>query len=305
MPLVRMTTLLRHAREHGYAVGYFESWNLESLLAVKDAAERMHSPVIIGFNGGFLGRSDRRVKEDIGIYGNLGRAVAEASQVPMALILNEATDPALLRDGLAAGFNVVMHDHEGSSLEESIRINVALVEDAHDVGAEVEAEIGELPAGRGIGTGKSHGMKTDPGEALRFIAETGIDALAVSVGNIHVLEGRTSSLDFELLAELLRRVPVPLVLHGGTGIDRVDLKEAIHRGVCKINVGTVLRRRFVNSIRQFYETREVDSLDPGELTSTGGDNDMLCAARAEVAVEVEHLMTLFGSVNQSERIEHV
>jgi ketose-bisphosphate aldolase len=300
MPLASMKTLLRHAREKGYAVGYFESWNLESLLAVKDAAERMSSPVIIGFNGGFLGRSTRKVKENVRIYGRLGRAVAEEARVPMAFILNEASDLEMLREGLTAGFNVVMHDNEGCSLEESIRINASLVRDAHAAGIEVEAEIGRLPTASPSGGMAGAGSKTDPEEAVRFAAETGVDALAVSAGNVHILEGRKVPLDLQLLKELAGRVPVPLVLHGGTGIDRADLRTAISVGVCKINVGTVLRRKFVTSLRRYYEENDVDLLDPGEITSTGGGKDMLAAARSDVAAEVELLMKLFGSEQQSE-----
>ena len=299
MPLVPMTVLLRNAMEHGYAVGYFESWNLESLLAVKDAAEEARSPVIIGFNGGFLGNRNRRKVENIHVYGQLGRAVAEQASVPMSLILNEAVDVDLLREALKAGFNVVMHDHEGSRLQESIRINASLVRDAHQAGAAVEAEIGELPTGSVGGSIVSKGAKTDPAEAARFVKATGVDALAVAIGNVHVLEGRKSRLDLELLAELRRVIPVPLVLHGGTGIDPEELKKAIHAGVCKVNVGTVLRRRFINSLKRYYAANDVDALDPGEVTSTGGERDMLTAARAEVASEVVALMTLFGSAHQA------
>jgi ketose-bisphosphate aldolase len=290
-----MTALLRNAREHGYAVGYFESWNLESLLAVKDAAEEARSPVIIGFNGGFLGNRKRKHAENIQVYGSLGRAVAEQASVPVSFILNEAVDTRLLYGGLKAGFNVVMHDHEGCTPEEAIRINVDLVREAHKAGAEVEAEIGELPTG---GDPASRGAKTDPDEAVGFVKATGVDALAVAVGNVHVLEGRKSMLDFELLAELLRRVPVPLVLHGGTGIDPEQLKKAIRAGVCKINVGTVLRRSFINALKRYFSETEVDRLDPGEVTSTGGPRDMLVAARTAVAAEIVALMKLFGSANQ-------
>jgi ketose-bisphosphate aldolase len=293
-----MTVLLRHAREHGYAVGYFESWNLESLLAVKDAAEEARSPVIIGFNGGFLGNRKRKHPESVRVYGSLGRAVAEQASVPVSFILNEAVDTRLLYDGLSAGFNVVMHDHEGCSTEEAIRINADLVREAHKAGVEVEAEIGELPTARVGGSLLKGGSKTDPDEAARFVQATGVDALAVAVGNVHVLEGRKSKLDFPLLAELLRRVPVPLVLHGGTGIDPEELSKAIRAGVCKVNVGTVLRRRFVDSLKRFLAANDVDRLDPGELTSTGGERDMLAAARAAVAEEIVALMKLFGSANQ-------
>ncbi|MGA2975223.1 MAG: class II fructose-bisphosphate aldolase [Spirochaetia bacterium] len=299
MALVSMSTLLRHALEHGYAVGYFESWNLESLLAVKDAAEQAGSPVIIGFNGGFLGKRDRRVSENIHVYGGLGRAVAEQAAVPMSFILNEAAEPSLLMEGLAAGFNVVMHDHEGCTLEQSIAINASLVREAHAAGAEVEAEMGELPAGRSDAPVVSEGRKTDPQEAAQFVRETGVDALAVAVGNVHVLEGRKSHLDFPLLSMLRAAIQVPLVLHGGTGLDENELREAIKQGICKINVGTVLRRTYINALKAYFAEHDVDGLDPGEVTSTGGKLDMLARARAEVAAEIVRLMQIFGSAGKA------
>jgi ketose-bisphosphate aldolase len=294
-----MTNLLRHALDHGYAVGYFEAWNLESLLAVKDAAEQTGSPVIIGFNGKFLGNTRRRVKENIAHYGSLGRSVAEHARVPMAFILNEADQVELLHSALGAGFNVVMHDHEGCSHEEAVRINVSLVRAAHAVGVEVEAELGELPAWD-IGKKElSAGRDTDPAEAERFVEETGVDALAVAVGNVHILEGRKSRLDLALLSRLRQRIRVPLVLHGGTGIDAEDLKAAIAGGICKVNVGTTLRRTFINSLQAWFRGHDAGILDPGEVTSTGGAVDMLTAARAAVSLEIVRLMTVFGSVGKA------
>jgi ketose-bisphosphate aldolase len=299
MPLTDMRVLLAHAREHGYAAGYFEAWNLESLLAVQDAAESTGSPAIIGFNGKFLGNRARRVRESIHLYGAMGRSVAEQSSVPMSFILNEADDPELLLDGLRAGFNVIMHDHEGCSFEESVRINAGLVAAAREAGASVEAEIGELPAGAGNGTVSSGGRQTDPGEAARFVERTGVDALAVAVGNVHVLEGGKARLDMELIRRLGRRLSVPLVLHGGTGIDEADLQEAIRLGICKINVGTLLRRTFVNALKDYLAAHDTDRLDPGEMTSTGGKLDMLAEARARVASEVARLMKSFGSAGKA------
>jgi len=192
-----------------------------------------------------------------------------------------------------------MHDHEGCSLEQSIQINISLVRAAHAVGAEVEAELGELPAWE-IGEKKmSAGITTDPGEAERFVEKTGVDALAVAVGNVHILEGRKSRLDLGLLDQLRKRIRIPLVLHGGTGIDQDDLKAAIAAGICKVNVGTALRRTFINSMKSWFQKHDADLLDPGEVTSTGGELDMMAAARADVAAEVVRLMTIFGSVKKA------
>jgi ketose-bisphosphate aldolase len=295
MPLVPLSLLLGHAREHRYAVGYFESWNLESLLAVKDAAEKARSPVIFGFNGGFLAHEARKVPEDIYHYGALGRAVAERAEVPAALILNETTDFELLTAALQAGFTVIMHDHEGRALEESIRLNRRLVQAAHAVEAAVEAEIGSLPSSD-IRTGAlTPGKKTDPELARSFVQQTGVDALAVAAGNVHMLETGKRGLDLELIERLSATVPVPLVLHGGTGIEPGALKEAIRLGVTKVNIGTVLRRSFINALKRYYRRHDVDVMDPNDITSNGGELDMLCQAREAICGEVLALMALLGS----------
>jgi ketose-bisphosphate aldolase len=301
MPLVPMSRLLSHAQRHRYAVGYFEAWNLESILAVKDAAEEADSPVILGFNGGFLSNPKRRIEENVFHYGSLGRAVADQAKVPVALILNEADQVPLLVKALRAGFNVIMHDHQTCSYEESLAINQYLARTAHALEAEVEAEIGELPVLNIKTESLSPGKRTDPRLAASFVEQTGIDALAVAVGNVHMLEGRKASLDLQLIGELRRKVEVPLVLHGGTGIESASLKQAIRSGISKINVGTVLRRTFMNVLERYFGDHDLAALDPGEATSTGGRQDMLIAARQAVAAEVRKLMELFGSAGMASR----
>jgi len=293
MPLVSMKSMLKNAERNGYAVGYFESWNLESLLAVKDAAEESRSPVIIGFNGGFLENRERSVPENIVHYGALGKAVAEQSSVPMSLILNEGEDVPRLLEGAGAGFNAISFEAGDRSFEESIRINRELAGAAHELNVEVEAEVGHLPDGRNRG-GSGGGTLTDPARAAHFVERTVVDALAVSVGNVHVLENKTAGLDLQLLREIRKRVEVPLVLHGGTSIDPGDLREAIAMGVTKINIGTVLRRRFINAVKKYLKDHDVDRIDPGEVTSMGGRLDMLNLARIAVKEEVSRLMDLFG-----------
>ena len=302
MPLLPMSRLLRHARTHRYAVGYFEAWNLESILAVKDAAEQADSPVILGFNGGFLEDSRRRIEEDIHHYGALGRAIAERARVPAALILNEARQVPLLVRGLHAGFNVVMHDHEGCSPEESLAVNQYLARTAHAMGAEVEAEIGELPAHDMKSDRTTAGQKTDPQQAADFVRLAGVDALAVAVGNVHMLEGRKAPLDLDLIRTLRARIEVPLVLHGGTGIERAALQEAIRLGISKVNVGTILRRTFINALDRYFREHDAKTVDPNEGTSTGGQDNLLLAARGAVTGEVLALMSAFGSAGMGSRL---
>ncbi len=304
MALQSMKTLLRHAENNNYAVGYFEAWDLYSILGVIDAAEKMRSPVIIGFNGGFLGNMHRKKPVNIYHYGSLGRAICEHSDVPASLILNEADNVELLIKGLKAGFSVIMHDHESCTPEESLAINKYLVRVAHSQDAEVEAEIGQLPAANAAEKTITAGENTDPDEAVAFVRETGVDALAVAVGNVHMLEGESkSSLDLSLIDRIKGKVDIPLVLHGGTGIEETILKEGITRGISKINVGTALRRIYIDTLKDFFEKEDVEQLDLNEVTSMGGDLDMMTRCRVNIEDAVCRFIELFGSSGQVEKVK--
>lgn len=302
MALVSMTSLMKHALENRYAVGYFESWNMESALGVIDAAERMGSPVIIGFGGQFIGSSKRHVKENIRHYAYLGKAIARETKVPVALLLNEAHTIDLLIKGMQSGFNAIMYEAHDISLEEFIAINRYLVQTAHMMDATVEAEIGQLPDADIASNTISNGEKTDPDQAAYFVSRTGVDALAVSVGNVHLLESGKAPLDFDLISCLRKKVKVPLVLHGGTGIDDEDLKHAISLGMCKVNVGTILKRVYIRHMQCYLQKHDVARTDPHNIIGRGGDMDMLCGAREAVAREVMRFIRIIGSENKAHLI---
>ena len=291
-----------HALRNRYAVGYFEAWNMESILAVVDAAERTCSPVIIGFGGQFIGSKQRTIKENIYHYGYLGKAIAEYAKIPVALLLNEAHDIPMLINGLRAGFNAIMYEAQHKPLHELIEINQYLVKTAHYCGVEVEAEVGELPDSDIATHTINGGKKTDPDEAEYFVKATGVDALAVSVGNVHLLEGEKAELDFELIKTLRRRIRIPLVLHGGTGVSPENLQEAIGLGMCKVNVGTILKRAFIEYIESYLKLHEVQKINPHEIIGIGGDKDLLCGARKAVTEEVIKFIHLLGCENKAKLI---
>jgi ketose-bisphosphate aldolase len=302
MALVSMKRLMDHALRNKYAVGYFEAWNMESILAVVDAAERMNSPVIIGFGGQFIGSEKRNVRENIRHYGALGKAIAEEASVPVALLLNEAHFIELLIQGMYCGFNAIMYEAHDLAFEEFIAINRYLVQTAHYVGASVEAEIGQLPDADIASNTITQGQMTDPDQAAYFVKHTGIDALAVSVGNVHLLESAKASLDFDLIKRLRKNIPVPLVLHGGTGIDDDDLRHAVSLGMCKVNVGTILKRVYINYISDYLGNHDVAHMDPHNVIGRGGEADMLCGARAAVAEQVKQFIKVIGSENKADQI---
>jgi ketose-bisphosphate aldolase len=276
MPLVPVGPMLERARQGRYAVGYFESWNLESLQGVVDAAEATRSPVILGFNGDFFSRPGRRAEERLEWYAALGRAAAESASVPCALIFNECPRDEWVRAAIGAGFNLVMPADPEAPPVEAMRRVAALVKLAHARGVAVEGEVGELPCGV---DDARHGETTDPERAAAFVAATGVDLLAVSVGNVHIKTDGEQGLDLDLLAAIRRRVAVPLVLHGGTGIGAQALREAVALGVTKVNYGTYLKQRYLGAVRATL-SRSPD--DPHRLLGLGGEDDVLVAGRLAV-----------------------
>ena len=225
MPLEDMGVLMRRASRGGYALGYFESWNLESLQGVIDAAEQSRSPVIIGFNGGFLSSAGRHAAEKLAWYAALGRAAAGSASVPCGLLFNECPSDEWVRQAIAGGFNLVMPADPEAPFDRYTLWVAELTRLAHSRGVAVEAEIGELPAGL-AGHGSAGGTLTDPYLAGEFAETTGIDLLAVSVGNVHVKVDGTQDLDLRRLEQVHARVKIPLALHGGTGISATAGREA-------------------------------------------------------------------------------
>jgi ketose-bisphosphate aldolase len=292
MPLVPFTDLLNDARRGGYAIGYFEAWDIYSLEAVLEAAELEHSPVILGFGCLLL---DQAWLENGGIeiFGSLGRVVAGRSQVPVSLLLNEAHSLEHAVRGIDAGFNAVML---ATSEAETI---AALTRIAHARGVAVEAELGSLPDGNPEGEiDQSHASLTDPDLAAAFVSATQVDALAVSIGNIHTLEGNTAQVDLDRLAEIQRSVPVPLVIHGGTGFPAGAVPAAIARGVAKFNVGTTLKRTLLEELSAGLSGLP-DGASPHDLVGSHKSSDLLEAAKPRLVEKLRSLMRLYGSAGRA------
>jgi ketose-bisphosphate aldolase len=289
MSLWPISELIRHARKHQYALGYFESWNLESLQGVLDAAEATVSPIIIGFNGDFLSDPNRKVRERIRCYAELGKAGAADASVPCGLIFNECPNDDWVRSAVLAGFNLVMPADPTATYDDYRNRVAAITEFAHRNGVAVEAEVGHLPFGI---SGRENGNSlTDPELAARFVADTEVDLLAVSVGNVHVLITGEEDLNLQRLSEIGQRVQKPLVLHGGTGIKASSLREAIRLGVTKVNYGTYLKQRYLEALRSSITS---DIENPHELLGMGGEHDVMVASRLAVRDAVLERIEVLG-----------
>ena len=224
------------------------------------------------------------------LYAAMGRAACESATVPCGLIFNECANTDWLRRAVILGFNLIMPADPDMPLPEYQRSVASLVKYAHAHGVSVEAEVGELPCGV-PGTVNAHGTATDPATAERFVAATGVDLLAVSVGNVHIMIDGQQGLDLERLAEIRRRVAVPLVLHGGSGIASESLKQAVKLGVAKVNYGTVLKQRYLSAVRAALSSSQTN---PHELLAMGGADDVMVAGRLAVRDAVLERMEFLG-----------
>jgi ketose-bisphosphate aldolase len=279
MPLKPALELLKDAMAGGYAVGYFESWNLESLQGVIDAAEVTQSPIIIGFNGEFLSHAGRLTQEHLAWYAALGRAAAESASVPCALIFNECAQDDWIRRAVDEGFSQVMLDDPTAPRSEIVERLRILIEYAHARDVAVEAGFGHLPSGAAGEIEDADSGMTDPDGAARFVHETGIDILGVSVGNVHILLDGERGLDLECLAAISAQVDVPLDLHGGTGVGSADLQKAISLGVAKVCYGTYVKQHYLTAVRKALTSKESN---PHLLLGFGGDEDVMVAGRLAV-----------------------
>jgi fructose/tagatose bisphosphate aldolase len=264
---------------------------------VVDAAERTASPIILGFNGAFLA-GPRAAPERLELYAAMGRAAAAASSVPCGLIFNECPRDDWVIQAIGAGFNLVMlADPEAPAAGYAARV-AAITRQAHARGVAVEGELGELPCGATADGALPHGgTATDPAAAADFVAATQIDLLAVSVGNVHIQTRGRTGLNLPLLEQIHRQVPVPLVLHGGTGISAPSLKAAIALGVAKVNYGTYLKQRYLTAVRAALAH---DASDPHRLLGIGGPEDVLVQGRLAVRDAVLERIELLGCCGKAD-----
>lgn len=291
MALVPLTELLADARDSGYALGYFEAWDATSIEAVVAAAEEERAPVIVGF-GCLLGHQPWYDDGGIELLGAIGREVARRSGVPVALLLNETHTLEQSLRGLDAGFNAVMMHTGGLAVDDAAPRVARLVEAAHARGAAVEAELGELPGAGRVGGAEGGGL-TDPGQAAAFVEATGVDCLAVSVGNVHLLTHGTAAIDLDRLRAIRERVAVPLVIHGGSGFPSEAVEPAIAAGVAKFNVGTVVRTAYLQGLREAVAALPAEP-DVHAVLGSHGDRDLLEAGAQRLVETVRGLIRQYG-----------
>ncbi|NDJ62418.1 MAG: class II fructose-bisphosphate aldolase [Chloroflexi bacterium] len=240
--LVSTRELLEAAAAGGYAIGGFNVYNLEWVQAVMAAAEATRSPVLIQILPGAFKLAGLPLVA-------LGLEAARQATVPVNFHLDHHTAKADITAALELGVTSIMADGSHLGYQENVAFTRELVTLAHGYGANVEAELGLLSGSEdGYTVEAWQASLTDPDQAVEFVERTGVNSLAVCVGNVHGPYPGEPQLDFERLAHIHARVAVPLIMHGASGLPEAMIKRSIELGICKFNVNTEVRNAYVRGL---------------------------------------------------------
>ena len=283
--LVNMKEMLLKAKEGKYAVGQFNINNLEWTIAVLKKAKELNTPVILGVSEGAA-----KYMNGYTVVSAMVRELIISLEVnvPVALHLDHGSSFEVCKKAIDAGFTSVMIDASHYEYQENVRITKEVVEYAKKHNVSVEAELGRV-GGQEDNVVSDGVVYADVNECTRFVKETGVDCLAPALGSVHGPYKGEPKLGFKEMLEIKEATGLPLVLHGGSGIPDYQIKEAISRGTCKINVNTECQQEWTKLVR---ETLNNDSkvYDPRKVIGPG---------MAGIAKVVNDKVELFGSKNKA------
>lgn len=262
MPLVTTKELLLDAQENGYAIGAFNVENMEMVQAVAAAAEELCSPVIMQTTPSTVKYADLEI-----FYANV-KAAAEKMSVPIAIHLDHGSSFELAMRAYRAGYTSIMIDGSHGTWEENIAVSRAVVDACHPAKIPVEAELGKVGGKEDDLEAGDGNPYTDPIDAAHFVELTEVDSLAVAIGTAHGVYKGTPKLDLDRLSEIRKKVSIPLVLHGTSGVPDETVRECIKRGICKVNYATDLRIAFTKGVRSVLDA-EPDTIDPKKYNAAG------------------------------------
>lgn len=256
MPLVSMTELMQRAKKEKFAVGQFNMNNLEFTKAIMEAAEEERSPFIFGVSEGAI----KYMGLDYVVA--MARAAADKSDIPVVLHLDHGSSFEVAMKCIRAGFTSVMFDGSHYPLEENIRLTKEVVRAAHAMGVSVEGELGTIGGVEDdLSVDEEDATIAKPEEAIRLYEETGVDALAIAVGTAHGMYKGEPNIRFHIIEEVASKIPVPIVLHGGSGVPDEAIRRSIQAGVGKINVNTENQVAMTNTIKKVFAEKP-DVYDP-------------------------------------------
>lgn len=273
MPLVSTDKILA---EHS-AVAAFNVIQIEHAEAIVQGATAAGFPVVLQI-------SENAAKYH-GALAPIALAtleLARSASIAVSVHLDHAESESLVEEALTLGFSSIMFDASKLDYEANVQRTAAMAALARKHEVWLEAELGEIGGKDGA---HAPGVRTSPDEAVQFVRATGVDGLAVAVGSSHAMTERSASLDFGLITELKNKVPVPLVLHGSSGVSDEDIRSAVDHGMRKINIATHLNVLFTNSVRKSLDA------DPAMVDT----RKYLGVARDVVAAEVQRLVTLISA----------
>ncbi|HZG56881.1 class II fructose-1,6-bisphosphate aldolase [Paenibacillus sp.] len=284
MPLVSMNEFLPKAKANKFAVGQFNMNNLEFAKAITEAAMAEKSPFIFGVSEGAL--------KYMGIEYTVAIAEAAAKQsgLPIALHLDHGSTFEVAMKCIRAGFSSVMFDGSHHSFEENIRLTKEVVKAARAMGVSVEGELGTIGGVEDdISVDEADAALAKPEEAIRFYEETGVDCVAIAVGTAHGMYKGEVKIRYDIIEEVAKAIPVPIVLHGGSGVPDEAIRLSIAAGVGKINVNTENQVACTDAIREVLN-KDAKVYDPRKYL-TPAKNAMVEVVRSKIQ--------LFGSSNQA------
>lgn len=279
MSLVTTKELMLKAQKEGYAIGAFNVENMEMVQAVVEAAEELHSPVIMQTTPSTVKYADLDY-----FYANV-KTAAEKTSVPVVIHLDHGSSFDLAMRAFRAGYTSIMIDGSHESYEDNIAVSKAVADACHPAGVPVEAELGKVGGKEDDLDGGDGDPYTDPKEAVDFVKRTGVDSLAVAIGTAHGVYKGEPKLDLDRLSEIRKVVDIPLVLHGTSGVPDETVKECVKRGICKVNYATDLRIAFTKGVKEVF-AENADTIDPKKYNAAG---------RAAVKEYVKNKIMVVGS----------
>lgn len=244
MSLEKVSTILKDARKNRYAVAAFNVFNLESIAWIIKAAELEDAPVIAMLYPSCSNHVP------VSTFAAIARDLAKKAKVPVGIHYDHSNSFSQIMEAIAQGFPSVMIDGSALSFEENIAITQQVVRAAHPMGVDVEAELGLVGRANNVEDFENASNYTDPKSAVKFVQDTGVDSLAIAIGSAHGNYVSTPKLNLELLEEINSLVSIPLVLHGGSGIPDEQIKEAVKRGITKLNIGTEFGQVFYDKMKE-------------------------------------------------------
>ena len=241
--LTNLSFVLLDAKKNRYAVGLFNTVNLEMAKGVLQAAQELRSPVIIGTAEILLPYAEL---EELSYF---LKPMAQRADVPVVLHYDHGLTDKRVREAIALGFTSVMYDCSMDSYEDNIQRVADITAFAHEHGVTVEGELGHVGANA---ADDDHSIYTDPETAADFVRRTGVDALAVAIGTAHGAYKQKPKLDIRRLQQLSQAVDVPLVLHGGSGLSAQDFRSCVENGISKVNIFTDINCACVDAVVDNY-----------------------------------------------------